>query len=154
MRALGLDLGSVRIGVALSNTEGTLAVPYQVIHRSKDRNGDHEQIARLVSETEAERVVVGLPYSLDGSLGPAARRALAEVKLLRKVISVDIETYDERFTTVTADRSLREMNLSASARRKMVDSVAASVILQAWLDHRRLESRSDEGRDENKEQHA
>jgi putative Holliday junction resolvase len=143
MRALGLDLGSVRIGVALSNSEGTVAVPYQVVTRSKDRNGDHQKILALVAEAEAECVVVGMPYSLDGSLGPAARRALAEIKLLRKLLSVSVETYDERFTTVTADRSLREMNLGAAERRKMVDSVAASIILQGWLDQRHSEFSAD-----------
>ncbi len=136
MRALCLDLGSVRIGVALSNTAGTVAVPYQVLTRSKDRNSDHRRIRLLVEEAEAECVVVGMPYSLDGSVGPAARKALAEIKLLSKLLSVPVETYDERFTTVTAEQSLREMNLGAEKRRKMVDSVAASIILQAWLDHR------------------
>lgn len=143
MRALGLDLGSVRIGVALSNSEGTVAVPYQVVTRSKDRNGDHRKIAALVAEAEAECVVVGMPYSLDGSMGPAARKAQAEIKLLRKLLTVSVETYDERFTTVTADRSLREMNLGAAERRKMVDSVAASIILQSWLDHRQSEISAD-----------
>jgi putative Holliday junction resolvase len=143
MRALGLDLGSVRIGVALSNSEGTVAVPYQVVTRSKDRNSDHRKIAALVAEAEAECVVVGMPYSLDGSVGPAARRAQAEIKLLRKLLTVSVETYDERFTTVTADRSLREMNLGAAERRKMVDSVAASIILQSWLDHRQSEFSAD-----------
>ena len=143
MRALGLDLGSVRIGVALSNSEGTVAVPYQVVIRSKDRNGDHRKIAALVAEAEAECVVVGMPYSLDGSMGPAAKKAQAEIKLLRKLLTVSVETYDERFTTVTAERSLREMNLGAAERRKMVDSVAASIILQAWLDHRQSEISAD-----------
>lgn len=143
MRALGLDLGSVRIGVALSNSEGTVAVPYQVVTRSQDRNGDHRKIAALVAEAEAECVVVGMPYSLDGSIGPAARKAQAEIKLLRKLLTVSVETYDERFTTVTADRSLREMNLGAAERRKMVDSVAASIILQSWLDHRQSEFSAD-----------
>lgn len=143
MRALGLDLGSVRIGVALSNSEGTVAVPYQVVTRSQDRNGDHRKIAALVAEAEAECVVVGMPYSLDGSMGPAARKAQAEIKLLRKLLTVSVETYDERFTTVTADRSLREMNLGAAERRKMVDSVAASIILQSWLDHRQSEFSAD-----------
>jgi putative Holliday junction resolvase len=143
MRALGLDLGSVRIGVALSNSEGTVAVPFQVVTRSKDRNSDHRKIAALVAEAEAECVVVGMPYSLDGSVGPAARRAQAEIKLLRKLLTVSVETYDERFTTVTADRSLREMNLGAAERRKMVDSVAASIILQSWLDHRQSEFSAD-----------
>ena len=137
MRALGVDLGSKRIGIAVSDSAGALAVPYEVVQRTGDRDRDHRRLAELVAEAEAECVVVGMPYSLDGSIGPSARRALAEVKLLRRALAVPVETYDERLSTVTADRSLREMQLGASARRRMVDSVAASVILQAWLDHRR-----------------
>lgn len=137
MRALGIDLGSKRIGVAVSDSDGTMAVPLEVVQRSSDRARDHRRLAALADEAEVECVVVGMPYSLDGSVGPAARRAMAEVKLLRRALRVPVETYDERLSTVTADRSLRELQLGASARRRMVDSVAASVILQAWLDHRR-----------------
>ncbi|HTO00804.1 MAG TPA: Holliday junction resolvase RuvX [Microthrixaceae bacterium] len=137
MRALCLDLGSKRIGVAISNSEGTVAVPYEVIQRSTDRQTDHRRITDMAAEIEAECIVVGMPFSLDGSLGPAAKRAVAEVKLIRKATEIPVETYDERLSTVTADRSLREMSLGASERRKMVDAVAASVILQAWLDSER-----------------
>lgn len=136
MRAVGVDLGSKRIGVALSDSAGTLATPYEVVQRSKDRQGDHRRLAALVDEAEAEVVVVGVPYSLDGGVGPAARRALAEVRALRRALPVPVETYDERLSTVTAHRSLREMDLDAAARRRVVDKVAAAVILQAWLDHR------------------
>jgi len=139
MRAIGVDLGSKRIGIAVCDSAGTLAVPYDTVQRSGDRERDHRRLAELVEEAEAECVVVGMPFSLDGSIGPAARRALAEVRLLRRALGVPVETYDERLSTVTADRSLREMQLGAAARRRMVDSVAASVILQAWLDHRRGE---------------
>ncbi len=137
MRALGIDLGSKRIGVALSDSAGTVAVPYEVVTRTKDRQRDHRRLLELAQEAEVECVVVGMPYSLDGSEGPAARRARAEIEVLRRVLPVPVETYDERLSTVTADRSLREMQLGAGARRRMVDSVAASVILQSWLDHRR-----------------
>lgn len=134
MRAVGIDLGSRRIGVAVSNSEGTVAVPYEVIHRSKDRAEDHSAILRIVEETGAEIIVVGMPYSLDGSIGPAAKKIAAEVDRIRTSSPVDVVTVDERFTTVTADRSLREMSLGAAERRRMVDAVAASVLLQAWLD--------------------
>ncbi len=136
MRAIGLDLGSKRIGVALSDSRGALALPYEVVQRSGDRRRDHRRIAELVAEAEAEVVVVGMPYSLDGSVGPTARRYLAESEELRATLTVPVETYDERLTTVTAERSLREMQMSAGARRRVVDKVAAAVMLQSWLDHR------------------
>ena len=136
MRALGLDLGSKRIGVALSDSDGTLALPYEVLQRTGDRERDHRRIAELVAETEAEVVVIGLPYSLDGSSGPMAKRYRAEARRLRATLAVPVETYDERLTTVTAERALRETDLSGRARRKVVDQVAAAVMLQSWLDHR------------------
>ncbi len=136
MRALGVDLGSRRIGVAVSDSAGTVASPFEVVQRSGDRQRDHRRLADLVHEAEAEIVVVGLPYSLDGSIGPAARRVVAEVRVLRRALSVPVETYDERLSTVTAHRSLREMNVGAAARRRVVDKIAAAVILQSWLDHR------------------
>lgn len=136
MRALGLDLGSRRVGVALSDSAGSVAVPYEVVQRSGDRDRDHARIAELVAETEAEVVVVGMPYSLDGHRGRAARRAEAEVRRLRAVLGVPVATYDERLTTVTAERSLREMQMTGAARRAVVDKVAAAVMLQGWLDQR------------------
>jgi putative Holliday junction resolvase len=134
VRAVGIDLGEKRIGVAVS--AGTLATPYEVIQRSGDRRRDRRAIAELVAEVAAEVVVVGLPLSLDGSLGPAARAALEEVDALRDTLAVPVETYDERLTTVTADRQLKEQGLDATARRRVVDKVAASILLQAWLDAR------------------
>lgn len=139
MRAVGVDLGTRRVGIAVSNSEGTIAVPYEVLHRTGDRAEDHRAILAVVEETGAEVIVVGMPYSLDGSIGPAARKISAEVEQIRRVSPVEVVTVDERFTTVTADRSLREMDLGASERRRMVDAVAASVMLQAWLDGQRAE---------------
>ena len=137
MRALGLDLGSERIGVALSTSDGSMATPYEVIVRAGDRVRDHATIARLADETGAERLVVGLPLSLDGSDGPAATAARAEAEELATATGLPVELWDERFTTVTADRNLMALDLDARARRRVVDQVAAAVMLQAWLDHRR-----------------
>lgn len=142
MRALALDLGSKRIGIALSS--GTLATPYEVLARSGDRRRDHRAIAGHVAETEAEVVVVGLPLSLDGSVGPAAERVLAECDQLGEALDVPIETWDERLSTVTAERSLAEQQLRGPARRRVVDKVAAAVILQAWLDARPAEHATEE----------
>jgi putative Holliday junction resolvase len=137
LRTIGIDLGSRRIGVAVSNSEGTLAMPYEVVLRSGDRARDHRRIAELVAEAEANRVVVGLPLSLDGSTGPAAKAALEEAAELAAAIGVPVETYDERLTTVTAHRGLMDARMRAEARRRVVDKVAAAVMLQAWLDTKR-----------------
>jgi putative Holliday junction resolvase len=138
VRALGIDLGTKRIGVALANSEGTLATPYEVVTRSGDRARDHLAIAALAEETGAEALVVGLPLSLDGSVGAAASSALAEADELAAATGLPVEMWDERLTTVSADRDLMALEMGAAARRRVVDKVAAAVMLQAWLDHRRL----------------
>ena len=137
MRALGIDLGSRRIGVAVSDEDGTVATPIEVVARSGDRAGDHRRLLSLAEEWEVGILVVGLPLSLDGSVGPAARDVLEEVDRLRDLSPVPVDTYDERLTTVTAERYLADQDLDARARRKVVDMVAAAVLLQAWLDGRR-----------------
>ncbi len=142
LRVLGIDLGERRVGVALSNSEGTMAMPFEVVKRSGDRQRDHRALRALAEEGEVTAVVVGLPLSLDGSLGPAARGVLEEVAQLRAALSnvggsaggLPVATYDERLTTVTADRGLMEMRMKADARRRVVDKVAAAVMLQSWLD--------------------
>lgn len=133
-RAVALDIGTRRIGVALSDSGGTVATPYEVVTRSGDRSVDHRRIAALVEEARAEVVVVGLPLSLDGSAGPAAQAILAEVDELRGVLPVSVVTWDERLSTVEAERSLRAMRVRKGRHRQVVDQVAATVILQSWLD--------------------
>ena len=137
VRALGIDLGSKRVGIAVSDISGTIASTLTTVHRSKSRRHDHDEIARLVKVEECEVVVVGLPLSLDGTHGPAARSAVKEAKQLQRNIGVPVEMYDERFTTVEAERYMMEAGLDAKQRRLVVDKAAAAVMLQAWLDHRR-----------------
>ena len=141
MRALALDLGSKRIGVAVSDRSGTIASPLVVLARSRSRRHDHERIAALVREEEAAVLVVGLPRSLSGALGPAARGVLKEIEALATVVAVPVETYDERLSTVAAESVLRERGVHGAARRQVVDKVAAAVILQGWLDARRAATR-------------
>ncbi|MFT3854604.1 MAG: Holliday junction resolvase RuvX [Ilumatobacteraceae bacterium] len=136
MRALGLDLGSKRVGVAVSDRSGTIATPLTVLQRSGSRRRDHEAITRLVGEEEAELVVVGLPLNMDGSKGPAAAAAEIEARALATVVGVPVVTFDERRSTVTADRVLLDAGRRAPDRRKVIDKVAAAVILQHWLDTR------------------
>jgi putative Holliday junction resolvase len=134
LRVVGIDLGSRRIGVAVSDPGGRLASPVQVLNRSGDLEQDRRALAGLIAELGAERVVVGLPLSLDGSVGPAAQAALDEVDAMGAHLDVPVETYDERFTTVTADQRLMDQNKNARQRRQSIDMAAAAVLLQAWLD--------------------
>ena len=133
-RAVALDIGTRRIGVALSDSGGTVATPYEVVTRSGAHERDHRRIGVLVEEAGADVVVVGLPLSLDGTLGPAARTILTEVDELRAALDVEVVTWDERLSTVEAERSLRVMGVKKGNRRRVVDQVAATVILQSWLD--------------------
>ncbi|MBU6200872.1 MAG: Holliday junction resolvase RuvX [Acidobacteria bacterium] len=136
MRVVGIDLGSKRIGVAVSDASGTIASPLTVIRRGGARAGDHAAIAAIVAEYEAVLVVVGLPLTLAGEVGPAARAAIEEAGAIARVVGVPVETFDERLTTVAADAILMERRMRADARRRLVDKVAAAVMLQSWLDAR------------------
>jgi putative Holliday junction resolvase len=135
-RALGVDLGSRRIGLALSDPTATVAMPLDVIVRSGERARDHDAIVRAARDAGAHIIVVGLPLSLSGATGPAAKSALAEIEELRAVAGTDIDVvaYDERLTTVTAERALTEAKMRRDARRRVIDKVAAAVMLQSWLD--------------------
>ena len=134
MRVVGIDLGTRRVGVAVSDATGTLASPHAVLQRSGDRTTDHRRLADLVAELGAERVVVGLPLSLDGGTGPAARAAAEEAEALGAVVGVPVETFDERLTTVSAQQALRAGGTRARKQRGVIDKAAAAVLLQAWLD--------------------
>lgn len=134
MRVLGIDLGSKRIGIATSDRSGTIATPYTVLLRCGSMGGDHRNIAKMVVEEEAEAVVVGLPLNMDGSEGKAAQAARVEASRMATVVGVPVHVHDERLTTVEADRVLMEQKMNAQARRRVVDKVAAAVMLQSWLD--------------------
>jgi putative Holliday junction resolvase len=136
VRVVALDLGARRIGVAVSDVTGTLASPHLVLERSGDVAADHRRLAEIVADVGAERVVVGLPLSLSGGTGPAAQAAADEAVALAEVVGVPVETFDERLTTVSADRALRAAGTRARSRRGVIDKAAAAVLLQAWLDGR------------------
>jgi putative Holliday junction resolvase len=136
IRALGVDPGSKRIGLAVSDLSGTIAAPLMVLQRSKSRQHDLSEIARIAVEQAAEVIVIGLPLSMDGSQGKAAKAAIAEGRRLATLVDVPIEMHDERLTTVTAERSMLDAGLNAVERRKVVDKVAAAIMLQSWLDTR------------------
>lgn len=146
---LALDLGAKRIGVAVSDSDGRVATPITVVQRHGDRPRLHRELADLVAEWEAELVVLGLPLDLRGEVGPAAAGVLAERAELEKVMPVPVEMHDERMTTRIAERALQERgDMDGRDRRKVIDMVAASVILQDWLDAHRSEDPGDSEHDE------
>ena len=142
MRVLGIDLGSKRIGIATSDRSGTIATPYTVLLRCGSMGGDHRNIAKMVVEEEAEAVIVGLPLNMDGSEGKAALAARVEAARMATVVGVPVHVHDERLTTVEADRVLMEQKMNAQARRRVVDKVAAAVMLQSWLDTQAHQAKS------------
>jgi putative Holliday junction resolvase len=136
-RVVALDLGDRRIGVAYSDSGRMLASPWGVVTRSGDPARDRNAVIEAINEIQAGTVVVGLPLSLSGKRGPAAQAALSEVAALRELLDplgISVETADERFTTVEAQRSLTAAGRKGKDARSVIDSVAAMVLLQAWLD--------------------
>ncbi len=130
---MGLDVGTKTVGVAVADELGFTAQPITVIRRS-NLKADLSELIRLAQDREVDRLVIGLPLNMDGSEGP---RALATRKFgdaLAKASSLTIIYQDERLTTVAAERSLLEADVSRSKRREVIDQVAASLILQGWLD--------------------
>jgi putative Holliday junction resolvase len=134
MRCLGLDLGARRIGVAVSDPSGVVATPLTTIVRGAHAGDAHRAIADIVAEYAADCVVVGLPRALSGRVTDSTRVVLDEVANLRSALGVPVHTWDERLTTVQAQRSLRDMGIDARKGRDKVDAVAATIMLQSWLD--------------------
>ncbi len=140
-RVLGIDLGTARVGVAISDTHQRVSSALGVIARSGDLAADRRALALMVAEEEAVGVVVGLPLSLDGSLGPAARATLDEIDAWAAALGdVPIATVDERYTTVAANQAMRAGGRRGAKARQRVDSVAASLLLQSWLDRRQSDA--------------
>ena len=132
---LGVDVGSVRVGLAASDPDGVLATPVQTIERDLESGADLGVIAAAVLERDVLEVVVGLPRSLSGDEGPAARSARSyAVALSDRISPIPVRLVDERLTTVDAHRTLRESGLPGRAQRAVVDQVAAVLILQTALD--------------------
>ena len=136
-RRLGVDVGTVRIGVSVSDPDGILATPVETVRR--DRGTGHlRRLVSLVGELEVVEVVVGLPRTLGDRAGSSADDAVAVAEALAIRISpVPVRLADERLTTVSAARSLRDAGVRAREQRGMIDQAAAVAILQGWLDQRR-----------------
>jgi len=151
-RVIGIDLGQRRIGVAVSDSKRILATPYSVITRGSDPESDRRAIADLASELGAGLVVIGLPLTLAGQRGVAAAAAEVEARAIASELDVPVVLHDERLTTVEAERRRRppsklvkarsnerarrqeSSRAGSRARREPIDAVAATVLLQSWLD--------------------
>jgi putative Holliday junction resolvase len=140
---LGLDVGERRIGVAISDASGRLAAPLTTVN-AVPRQQALARIVSLARQEEAVAVVVGLPLTLRGEIGPQAETVRRFVAELEATLGLPIHLYDERLTTAAAEQQLRELGVKPEKRRQQIDQVAASIILQDFLDHQR----SSEGRAE------
>lgn len=133
MRIMGLDVGEKTIGVAVSDELGLTAQGIEVIRRGKLED-DLQRLAEIISEYSIEEIVVGLPKNMNGSLGPRAEWVMEFVEILNSNFEVNTNYWDERLTTVAADRTLIEADVSRKKRKKVVDKIAAILILQGYLD--------------------
>ena len=136
-RRLGIDVGAVRVGVALSDPDGVLATPLATVARDVAHGSDLAEIAGWVAEHDVVEIVVGLPRTLAGREGPAAEAAREFGAALASRVAVPVEFADERLTTVVATRQMRESGRKGRRQRAVVDQVAAVAILQGWLDAHR-----------------
>jgi putative Holliday junction resolvase len=133
--AIGVDPGARRIGIAVSDAHGRLARPLTLIE-CQSLAADVARVRELVDSRGAARVVVGRPVTLSGSVGPAARRARRFANALRRAVEVEVVLWDERLTTVQAERRLRAAGRRSARRRALRDAAAAAVMLQSYLDSR------------------
>lgn len=134
-RALGVDLGTRRIGLAISDAKGKVATPYATLERTNDEH-DAQAIAEVASAEEAKLIVLGLPLMLDGSRGDAAAVSEAFAAKLKES-GLRVALFDERLTTKQAESSLKRRGMKGRQRRAVVDKVAAQVLLQSYLDTKR-----------------
>jgi len=140
---LGIDFGQARIGLAISDELRMLAHPLETIPANKD---SAKRIAEIVEKRKVEKVVIGIPRHMSGEIGESAQRALDFASNLRQKLQCPVETWDERLTTVAANRALAAAGKKTRETRGIVDQVAAQMILQGYLDreHARIETSADE----------
>lgn len=134
-RILGLDVGDKTIGVALSDPMLIAAQPYETIKRSKAKF-DLNRIEEIVNENDVSLIVVGLPKNMNNTMGPQSMKVISFVDLIKKRIDIEIVYQDERLTTVQSESVLIDMNVRRESRKSHIDKIAASFILQTYLDRR------------------
>ena len=132
---MGLDVGDKRIGVALSDEGALIATPRETLERKGNRK-DIAHLLELAAEEDVSEILIGMPLSMDGTTGPQAEKVSRFVEALKAETEIKVTTWDERLSTVEAERVLIEGDMSRAKRKKTVDRVAAAVILQGYLDSR------------------
>lgn len=132
---MGLDLGDKTIGVALSDPFFITAQAYLTIKRKKT-SLDIEKLLEIVEEKDVNLIVIGLPKNMNNTLGPQAMKVISFVDLLKKETDIDIKYHDERMTTIQSDKVLTDMSVRRENKKKYIDKIAASFILQTYLDGR------------------
>lgn len=136
MRTIGIDLGDKHIGVAATDPLKTITHPLTTVERCGDLAVDIEALKKVIeAEAPVDEIVIGLPKKLSGQLGPQAEKVLAFISELQKVIPQKIVTWDERLTTVEAERELIDFGITRKKRKKIIDSSAAAIILKSYLDN-------------------
>ena len=139
-RVICLDVGTVRIGVAVTSPAGDFALPLETIHL-KETADPFEVIRQILEREQSRYVVVGLPLDLDGTEGPAVRRTRHFVaKLRERIPDIKVFAQDERFTSSVAENVLMDLETKGEKKKLLVDSMAATLILQTWLDRRKTQS--------------
>lgn len=136
MRFMGLDVGDKRIGVALSDESALIASPRETLERRGNKK-DIAHLLELARNEEVGEILVGMPFSLDGSLGPQAEKVGRFIDALKTETDIPVTTWDERLSTVSAERALLEGDVSRAKRKQTIDRVAAALILQGYLDSKR-----------------
>jgi putative Holliday junction resolvase len=132
LRVMGLDIGTKRVGVALSDPSAIIALAKDTFEYSGEEELI-ENIKQRIKQFEAMQVVVGLPLNMNGSVGRAAKKILQIVEILKKELSIPVYVFDERLSTVMAEGLLKDLNLSSKKRKKMTDAASAQIILQDYL---------------------
>jgi len=141
VRIMGLDVGDKKIGIALSDSMGWTAQGYSVIER-KNLKGTLCKIKKIVERYDVTQVIIGLPKNMNGSIGPQGEKILKFAEELGNIINnIEIKLWDERLTTIEAEKTLIEADLSRRKRKQVIDKLAAVLILQNYLDSRRLQER-------------
>lgn len=136
-KKMGLDVGDKTIGVALSDMMGITAQPLKTIRR-KNYEKDFDELIQIIKSNSVDEIISGLPKNMNGTLGPQGEKVIKFIEKLQGVIDIKVEYWDERLTTVAAQRALLEADMSREKRKKVVDMVAAALILQGYLDMKNM----------------